>query len=129
MVNRESVGGEPRGLYPMRVVEQLTGLTRRQIRYYEDQGLLAPDRSQGGHRLYAPEEVNLLLLIKSLMAKGFSTIEAVKRCLNSDLRLSPTSRSAESSQSSGRMDARFLAAPAKENDAENYFARHRRWPK
>jgi MerR family transcriptional regulator, repressor of the yfmOP operon len=43
-------------------VAKLVGTTPRTIRYYEEIGLLpqAPERPSGGHRLYAPAEVERL---------------------------------------------------------------------
>lgn len=130
VATKKGDGEQPDGLYPVRVVEQLTGLTRRQIRYYEEQGLLAPNRSEGGHRLYAPGDVDRLLLIKSLMEKGFRTIEAVKRCLASDLRFSGQNRVSQLNYSTSRggTPAAKRPMPPVESDADNYFQRHKRWP-
>lgn len=64
-------------VYPIGVVQKLTGLSGRQIRYYEKAGLLAPHRTQGNQRLYSPKEVDLLLEIKALLAEGLN-IEGVK---------------------------------------------------
>lgn len=118
--------GSGKGLFPMRVVEDLTGLSRRQVRYYEQQGLLRPERSEGGHRLYSPEDVERLTLIKSLMAKGFTTIESVKRCLSSHLRLSAKGRGAPAGTPA---EASLLhrQRPATESDADSYFGRHKLW--
>ena len=43
------------------------------LRYYERRGLLAePDRTLGGHRLYAPETVTVLRVIKAAQRLGFT---------------------------------------------------------
>lgn len=68
-------------VYPMAVVENLTGLTRRRIRYYEKAGLLKPGRTSGGHRLYSPNNVDTLLRIKGLVDSGINTMEAVRRMM------------------------------------------------
>lgn len=60
------------GAFPIRVVVQRTGLTPRQIRHYERFGLLAPDRSEGGQRLYRTEDIERLLKVKELVARGLS---------------------------------------------------------
>lgn len=58
-------------------VAKRTGLTKRAIRYYEDFGLIAaPERSQGGIRLYSEEDIekiNKILLVKEVL--GFSLLE------------------------------------------------------
>nr|WP_213005585.1 MerR family transcriptional regulator [Actinoplanes toevensis] len=48
------------------------------MRYYECRGLLAePDRSFGGHRLYPPEAVTVLKVIKAAQRLGFTLDEVV----------------------------------------------------
>jgi MerR family glutamine synthetase transcriptional repressor len=59
-------------IYPISVVMNMTNLTARQIRYYESYGLIKPARSKGNQRLYTPEDVENLLLIKSLLEKGLN---------------------------------------------------------
>lgn len=60
------------GIYPIGYVARLTGLTPRQIRYYEREGLLEPQRTPGGHRLYSDDDVARLLAIRRLMQQGQS---------------------------------------------------------
>lgn len=59
-------------VYPIGTVERLTGLTARQIRYYETKGLVQPARTEGKQRLYSSAQVERLLRIKKLMAEGYS---------------------------------------------------------
>ena len=48
-------------------VEALVGITKKNIRFYEEQGLLKPGRnSQNGYREYGEPEVELLRQIKLL---------------------------------------------------------------
>lgn len=67
-------------VYPMAVTERLTGLTRRQIRYYERQGLLTVERTDGNQRLYAPTDIERLLRIKTLLT-SLGSLTAVRRRL------------------------------------------------
>lgn len=60
------------GAFPIRVVVQRTGLTARQVRHYEEMGLLAPERSSGRQRLYRAEDIERLLKIRDLLARGLS---------------------------------------------------------
>lgn len=60
------------GLYPIGYVARVTGLTPRQIRYYERAGLLQPARTPGRHRLYSEDDVARLLEIRRLMQRGQS---------------------------------------------------------
>lgn len=68
-------------LFPMRIVTKLTELTPRQIRYYEEQGLIKPARTKGNQRLFSFNDVDQLLEIKSLVEKGVN-IAGVKEVLN-----------------------------------------------
>lgn len=68
-------------VYPIGVVRQLTGLTDRQIRYYEETGLVIPARTAGHQRLYSPWEVERLKEIRDLLADGF-TIKTIKALFN-----------------------------------------------
>ncbi len=74
-------------VYPMGVVERITGLTRRRIRYYEKVGLLQPARTSGGHRLYSAENVDTLRRIGALIESGITTVEAVRRIMAAGLDL------------------------------------------
>jgi len=70
-------------VYPIGVVQKLTGLTGRRIRYYEKQGLILPHRTKGNQRMYTDEEVDRLLQIKHLREQGYK-IDGIKRALGSD---------------------------------------------
>jgi DNA-binding transcriptional MerR regulator len=50
-----------------------TGVSTRALRYYEEQGMLAPDRSGGGHRHYGPDAVERVRWIQRLYAAGLSS--------------------------------------------------------
>ena len=60
-------------------VEALVGITKKNIRFYEEQGLLAPRRnSDNGYRDYGPEEVAVLRRIKLLRKLGVP-LEEIRR--------------------------------------------------
>lgn len=65
----------------MKVVKKKTGLTARQVRYYDQMGLIFPARSEGNQRLFSGEDVKRLEKIKELLERGY-TIEAVREKLN-----------------------------------------------
>ena len=57
-------------------VAAAAGVNVQTLRYYERRGLLTePDRSPGGHRLYPPEAVTLLKVIKAAQRLGFTLDE------------------------------------------------------
>lgn len=47
-------------------VEELVGITRKNIRFYEEQGLLNVGRSENGYREYGMEDVKRLKQIRLL---------------------------------------------------------------
>lgn len=66
---------------PMRIVKEKTGLSSRQIRYYDEVDLIFPERSPGNQRLFSERDIERLKRIKSLLAEGH-TIATVKKKLN-----------------------------------------------
>lgn len=65
---------------PMRIVKEETGLTSRQIRYYDQKNLIFPERTGGNQRLFSREDIERLKAIKFFLEEGY-TIEAVKKKL------------------------------------------------
>ncbi|MCA0155746.1 MerR family transcriptional regulator [Tsukamurella sp. M9C] len=47
-----------------------TGVSVRSLRYYEEQGLLSPARTPGGHRDYPEAAVDRVILVQQLFAAG-----------------------------------------------------------
>ncbi len=59
-------------LFPIGIVQRLTDLTARQIRYYEQHELIHPERTEGNQRLFSFNDVERLLEIKALIDKGLN---------------------------------------------------------
>lgn len=59
-------------LFSIRIAIQLTELTARQIRYYEEQKLILPARTSGNQRLFSMNDLDRLLEIKKLLEQGFN---------------------------------------------------------
>jgi MerR family glutamine synthetase transcriptional repressor len=59
-------------LYSIGRVVELTGLSARQVRYYEKKQLLSPSRTAGNQRLYTRDEVQLLQLVRRLRDEGYT---------------------------------------------------------
>ncbi|GBG11056.1 MerR family transcriptional regulator [Paenibacillus sp. MY03] len=64
------------------MVRELTGLTERQIRYYEDRQLIFPERTPGGARKFSFEDVEQLKEIDRKLRDGFHTFELRKTFLS-----------------------------------------------
>ncbi|MFL1695799.1 MerR family transcriptional regulator [Weissella kandleri] len=54
---------------------QLTGLSARQIRYYEQQGLVQPKRGSGNQRRYSLKHITRILEIADYLDMGYSFAE------------------------------------------------------
>ena len=62
-------------------VERKAGITKKNIRFYEEQGLISPRRnSENGYREYGDEEVHVLRRIKLLRKLGIP-IEEIRQML------------------------------------------------
>ncbi len=61
-----------------------TGVSRRLLRYYEEQGLIAADRCANGYRTYDARFVDRVLQIRGLLDAGLPTriIKQILPCLD-----------------------------------------------
>jgi MerR family copper efflux transcriptional regulator len=67
-------------------VEELVGITSKNIRFYESQGLLTPERADNGYREYHQDNIEVLKKIKLLRKIGIS-VEDIKSVLNDNVTL------------------------------------------
>ena len=67
-------------------VERAIGITKKNIRFYEQEGLLKPSRVANGYRDYSPEDLETLRHIK-LLRKLDVPIEEIKRLQSGNLTL------------------------------------------
>lgn len=65
----------------IRELEHKSGLERTNIRFYEKEGLLTPQRKENGYRDYSEADLQLLLKIKLLRRLDFS-VEAIRSLIN-----------------------------------------------
>ncbi|WP_085992338.1 MerR family transcriptional regulator [Oceanobacillus senegalensis] len=68
-------------LFSIGIVMKLTELSARQIRYYEENELVFPERTSGNQRLFSFNDVDRLLEIKNLLDKGLN-LAGIKLVLN-----------------------------------------------
>jgi len=61
-----------------------TGISARMLRYYEEQGLLTPERTSSGYRSYPESAVSQAGQIRGLLDAGLTTeiIRTILPCLN-----------------------------------------------
>ena len=64
-------------------ISERTGIPARLLRYYEEQGLLAPARNASGYRDYDDRDVEVASSVRLLLDAGLSTatIRTVAPCL------------------------------------------------
>ncbi|MFG2225143.1 MerR family transcriptional regulator [Streptomyces sp. NPDC048644] len=77
----------------MKEMAHRTGVHERSLRYYEKQGLLAPERLPSGYREYSEADLETVRRIRCLLTAGLSTavIAQVLPCIRDDSgRLAPT---------------------------------------
>jgi DNA-binding transcriptional MerR regulator len=84
--DREATSGTPKrkgrkerrkdGLLTTGDMARMSNSTLRTVRFYEEEDILHPaQRSEGGHRLFAAEELDKLLLVTDMRAAGLSLDE------------------------------------------------------
>ena len=74
-------------LLSISIVMQLTELTARQIRYYEEHGLIEPHRTEGNRRMFSLNDVDKLLEIKDMLEQGVN-MAGIKKVM--DMRNDPS---------------------------------------
>lgn len=82
------------GMYPMRTVANLTGINPVTLRAWERRyGLIQPQRTPKGHRLYATQDIDRIHKVLELLKQGFA-ISQVGKILDShgDISTAPSAR-------------------------------------
>ncbi len=86
-------------------VSELTGLSERQIRYYEQRKLIFPDRSETGFRKYSFSDVELLIEIANQIEDGVFTDEIRKNMKKKEIPI--TSEDIRNSLLKGQLNVQF----------------------
>lgn len=60
------------GVFAISVAAEMTALQIQNLRVYERRGLVTPDRTSGGTRLYSEQDVERLHRIRELLAAGLN---------------------------------------------------------
>lgn len=86
-------------------IEALSGMSRANIRYYETEGFLSPERRENGYRDYSEEDLETLKRIKLLRLLGVSLAD-IKAAKDGSLPLEELmTRASPVSPGSGRPSA------------------------
>ena len=63
-------------------IQKETGLTRKAIEYYEDKGLIHPQKSENGYRDYSEKDLEILTKVSVFRKLGMS-ISEINQCISS----------------------------------------------
>ncbi|WP_246210093.1 MerR family transcriptional regulator [Nocardioides piscis] len=63
---------ERRGVFAISVAAEMVSMQIQNLRVYERRGLVSPDRTQGGSRLYSPVDIDRLHRVRELLADGLN---------------------------------------------------------
>lgn len=74
----ESMPYKDKKVISIGIVRELTGLSLRQIRYYEERKLIFPDRNEKGTRRYSFSDIEKLIEIANKREEGVQTQEIRK---------------------------------------------------
>lgn len=61
-----------RGVFAISVAAEMVRMEVQNLRVYERRGLLTPDRTEGGTRLYSQADIEVLHRIRQLLADGLN---------------------------------------------------------
>ncbi|MCB0896783.1 MAG: MerR family transcriptional regulator [Nocardioides sp.] len=61
-----------RGVFAISVAADMVSMEIQNLRVYERRGLLEPDRTAGGTRLYSADDIDRLHRIRELLAEGLN---------------------------------------------------------
>lgn len=64
-------------------IQEKTGLTRKAIEYYEEKGLINPQKLENGYRNYSEEDLLLLSKISVFRKLGMG-VEEIEKCISTD---------------------------------------------
>jgi DNA-binding transcriptional MerR regulator len=103
------------GMMQIGEVADRVGLSLRTVRYYEEMGLLSPEkRTEGGFRLYTDAHVDRLSLIKRVKPLGF-TVQEMRQLL--DARDALAERDSDDAERARELLSGFAEAAARRCDA------------
>jgi len=70
--NQEPDAGRSEGVFAISVAAGMVSMQIQNLRVYERRGLVQPDRTPGGSRLYSPDDIRRLHRIRELLADGLN---------------------------------------------------------
>jgi DNA-binding transcriptional MerR regulator len=74
------------GVFAISVAAGMVSMQIQNLRVYERRGLVQPDRTPGGSRLYSPDDIRRLHRIRELLAEGLN-LAGIARVLTLEERI------------------------------------------
>lgn len=84
--NQEPDAIRSEGVFAISVAAGMVSMQIQNLRVYERRGLVQPDRTPGGSRLYSPDDIRRLHRIRELLAEGLN-LAGVARVLTLEERV------------------------------------------
>ena len=75
-----------RGVFAISVAAEMLSMQVQNLRVYERRGLVDPDRTPGGTRLYSHDDLHQLARIRDLLAEGLN-LAGIDRVLTLETRV------------------------------------------
>jgi len=66
------MAGREVGVFAISIAADMTSMQIQNLRVYERRGLVSPDRTSGGTRLYSEDDIDRLHRIRDLLAAGLN---------------------------------------------------------
>lgn len=110
-------------MYPINVVEKETGISKYLLRMWERRyAFPRPGRDQKGERVYTPEDLERLKLIKSLMEDGYRPSKIMDKGI---VELRELSKTFNHTQGQGNSQVVILVtSPGLEEDVQKALKNH-----
>jgi MerR family transcriptional regulator, heat shock protein HspR len=70
--------GRGRGVFAISVAADMVSMQIQNLRVYERHGLVEPDRTPGGTRLYSPDDIERLARVRELLREGLNLAGIVR---------------------------------------------------
>jgi DNA-binding transcriptional MerR regulator len=70
--SQDETRSRKRGVFAISVAAAMVSMEIQNLRVYERRGLVDPDRTPGGSRLYSPDDIDRLHRIRELLAEGLN---------------------------------------------------------
>jgi MerR family transcriptional regulator/heat shock protein HspR len=80
------VAGQDVGVFAISVAAEMVSMQVQNLRVYERRGLIRPDRTAGGSRLYSEVDLERLARIRDLLAAGVN-LEGIRHVLRLEERI------------------------------------------